>query len=78
MEFQRVWQIFDTLPSQAKQEVIDFIEFLQERYQQTEKPKVSKRSKITEEAFVGMWKNHNDLADSGSWLRELRRREWNN
>ncbi len=78
MEFQRVWQMFDTLPSQAKQEVIDFIEFLQKRYQKTEKSKTPKKSKISEEAFVGMWANHGGLEDSRKWLRELRRREWNN
>ena len=78
MEFQKVRQMFDTLPSHAKQEVIDFVEFLQMRYRKSEKSKAWKRSKITEEAFVGMWENHDELKDSSNWIRELRRREWNN
>ncbi len=65
MEFQRVLQMFDTLPSQAKQEVIDFIEFLQSRYsrQKTRTSRPPKKSKLTEEAFVGMWENHDDIED---------------
>ncbi|MFQ5709412.1 MAG: DUF2281 domain-containing protein [bacterium] len=78
MELQRVWQIFDSLPTHAKQEVIDFMEFLQKCYKRSETPKPPKKSKIIEEAFVGMWTNHDDLKDSTRWTRELRRDEWNN
>ncbi len=77
MELQRVWQIFDTLPLNAKQEVIDFIEFLQKRYEKSEKSQGSKKAKITEEDFVGMWKNYDALIDSSSWVRDLRKGEWN-
>ena len=75
MEPQRVWKIFDSLPTQAKREVIDFMEFLQKRHK---KPQGFKKSKITEETFVGMWTNHDPVKDSGKWIRELRRHEWNN
>ncbi len=33
-------------------------------------------SDFANEPFVGMWKNRTDLADSGEWVRQLRRSEW--
>ena len=33
---------------------------------------------ITEEKFLGIWKDRTDLKDSNAWVRKIRRSEWKN
>ena len=33
---------------------------------------------LTNQPFVGMWKDRNDLADSSNWVRQHRQNEWTN
>jgi hypothetical protein len=76
VEMQGIWRQFDTLPAEAKREVIDFIAFLQMRYQ---RPKLEKRPqtlKLSEDPFVGIWKDREDMNDSVAWVRDVRKREW--
>lgn len=64
---------FDALPFNAKQEVVDFIAFLTQRY----KTHINtKRSSLKEEGFVGIWKDRDDMEDSSSWVQNLRTKEW--
>jgi len=67
----------DTLPVEAKRQVFDFVAFLQIRYERPAPVKKGKKVKLRKEPFVGMWKDREDLSDSVAWVRELRRREWN-
>jgi uncharacterized protein YfbU (UPF0304 family) len=76
MKMESIWRQFDTLPTEAKREVIDFIAFLQIRYMRSSAVKKNKRLKLRKEPFVGMWKDREDLSDSVAWVRDLRRREW--
>jgi len=76
MKAENIWRQFDTLPTEAKQEVIDFIAFLQSRYERPALAKKPKRVKLRKEPFIGMWKDREDLSDSVSWVRDIRRREW--
>lgn len=65
------------LPSEARQEAADFVEFLYEKYiQQPEKSNSSKKDSILENSFRGMWKDREDLQDSTKWVRELRKSRW--
>lgn len=76
MKLENMWRQFDTLPNEAKREVVDFIAFLQSRYERPALAQKTKRAKIRKEPFVGMWKDREDLSDSVSWVRDIRRREW--
>lgn len=76
MQMQKIWRQFATLPSERQQEVIDFIAFLQKRYQRLHPHKRPKKLKLTEEAFIGLWKDREDLQESISWVRDIRQREW--
>ena len=76
MEKERIWRQFDRLPVEAKREVIDFIGFLQLRYQRVKLRNRPQRLKLSEEPFVGIWKDREDLIESTEWIREVRRREW--
>ncbi len=68
---------FNALPPEAQKQVLDFISFLESRYTSiaTRKPR---RVRLSKEPFIGMWSDREDMKDGAAWVRELRRREWNN
>ncbi len=76
MEKESIWRQFDRLPTEAKREVIDFIGLLQLRYQKTKLKNRPQKLKLSEEPFIGIWKDREDLIDSTAWVRNVRRREW--
>jgi uncharacterized protein YfbU (UPF0304 family) len=65
---------FSSLPSEARREVIDFIRFLKSRYRKNDKTKSV--LELSNEKFVGMWEDREDLQDSSRFVRDLRRSEW--
>ncbi len=75
MESSDIIQELDSLPPEAQRQVVDFIAFLKTRYR-TEEGAAKRKRKLSEEPFIGMWRDREDLKDSSAWVRELRRREW--
>jgi hypothetical protein len=75
MEKKTVWRQFNALPAEAQQEVSDFIAFLHSRKPTSVRVPRRKR-KLSDEPFVGMWKDRKDIADSVEYVRELRRKHW--
>ena len=69
-------EMFDELPPEAQQQVIDFIAFLRTRYMSSRSRKTTRRTKLTDEAFIGMWCDREDLQNSSAWVRNVREREW--
>ena len=68
---------FDSLPPEAQRQVIDFISFLQTRYPAKKtRWKTKQKPNLSDEAFVGIWRERMDMQDSRAWVRELRAREW--
>ena len=65
---------FQSLPPEAQKQVADFITFLQTRYKPTRRK--TRQTHLSAEAFVGIWKDRDDLQDSSKWVRETRTREW--
>ena len=65
---------FSALPSEARREAADFIAFLRTRYGR-EKETLTEEI-LSNESFVGMWKDREDLADAANWVRENRSDEW--
>ena len=76
MNQKTVWQDFSNLPPEAQRQVLDFIAFLQARYVSPRSRKNVKPTKLAKEAFIGMWRNRDDLRDSSAWVRNTREREW--
>ena len=64
------------LSPQGQQEVLDFVAFLKARYTIKISAKKSTRGKLSEEPFIGLWRNRDDLSDSSNWVRNLRQNEW--
>lgn len=78
MKQDKTWREFAALPPELQQQVIDFIAFLSSRYPVARVNKTTKRVKIADEPFVGMWRDRKDMSDSTAWVREIRTREWMN
>jgi hypothetical protein len=73
---ERVLRDFEALPPEAQREVIDFVSFLSARYGCSQKPRRHTALPLHAERFVGLWADREDLQDSTTWVRTLRRREW--
>ena len=57
-----------------KQEIIDYIEFLESKYIRNIKPK--KKTSITKFPFIGMWKDRPEMKDSVAYVKELRKKQF--
>ena len=73
MERERIFDDISNLPQEAQRQVADFISFLKARYKQLQSDKTVKRDNILNEPFIGIWKDRDDMKDSGKWLRNIRR-----
>ena len=65
----------NSLPPEAIRQLEDFISFLRERYGSLE-PRITPASDLESEAFVGMWRDREDMRDSSAWVRKVRESHW--
>ena len=73
-----LWGEYSTLPPQAQKLVVDFLALMKKSYNQmplAASKSVETRS-ILDEPFIGMWQDRDEMADSSTWVREARKREW--
>lgn len=75
MTQQQLLDEFTSLPAEAQRQVADFIAFLRQKYRTVPLSTPTKRE-LADEEFVGMWAKREDMADSISWVRQTRTREW--
>lgn len=78
MKEERIWREYAALPPELQKQVADFITFLRTRYVSIHVSKASKRTKLANEPFIGMWRNREDMQDSSAWVRSIRQGEWMN
>ena len=76
MSQEHVLRDFAALPRPAQQLVVDFIAFLRTRYAEEDSSDLGALPDLSDEAFVGMWRDRADMADTVEWVRSVRRREW--
>lgn len=67
-------KIFNSLPPEAQQQVMDFVAFLKQRYKVTSKKKGN--LDLQEQTFIGMWRDRPEMQDTRKWIRETRQGEW--
>ena len=65
----------NSLPLEAQRQFEDFIFFLRERYKSSQ-PNTAPTSDLETEAFVGMWRDREDMRDSSAWVRNTRETHW--
>ncbi len=76
MEQEKIFNDISNLPPEAQKQVIDFIAFLRKRYKRSVNVKQTRQSNLTKEPFIGIWKDREDMKDSGTWVRNIREAEW--
>ncbi|HMS41003.1 MAG TPA: DUF2281 domain-containing protein [Pyrinomonadaceae bacterium] len=64
-----------SLPLEAQKQIEDFVAFLRERYKKAQSKSVP-TTDLEAEAFVGMWKEREDMHDASAWVRNLRETHW--
>ena len=69
-----------SLPEQARQEVTDFYLFLKKKYRaHNVGSKLLKDTSVkilSDEGFVGIWKDRADMSDAARWVQEQRESAW--
>lgn len=65
----------NSLPLEAQQQIEDFVSFLRERYRSSQ-PTNAPTPDLETEAFVGMWRDREDMRDSSAWIRNVREKHW--
>lgn len=65
-----------SLPPEAQKQVSDFVAFLKTRYPMVKSGRKATRAKLTDEPFIGMWRDREDMQDSSAWVRRVRESEW--
>jgi hypothetical protein len=76
METVNIVREIASLPPEAQKQIFDFVAFLKARYPTTQPVKKSRRTRLADEPFIGMWRNREDMQDSTAWVQNLRRHEW--
>ena len=76
MNLQVLLDDIKTLPRDKQEEVVDFIAFLKSRLGARKEQTPSTKTAVKYDSFFGMWSHRDEMADSSSWVRDLRSREW--
>ena len=66
----------ESLPPDARKLVTDFIAFLKVRFADAPRAGNKPQATLTDEPFIGMWRDREDMRDGASWVRNLRKNEW--
>ncbi len=74
MTSEEILKEYNALPSEARKEVENFVALLRLRYGK-KKPHAAKID-LSEEGFIGLWKDREDISEGSIWIRKLRESEW--
>lgn len=75
MTQQELFKAFDSLPTEAQRQALNFIAFLQQTYTPAIKPQRTEIDWVND-PFIGMWQDRQDMDDSTTWVRNIRENEW--
>ncbi len=75
MTNEEILREINSLPVEAQRQIEDFATFLRERYKNVQ-PSNDSTSDLASEAFVGMWRNRENMNDSSAWVRNVRETHW--
>lgn len=75
MTQQELFKTFESLPTEAQHQALNFIAFLQQTYTPAIKPQKTEIDWVND-PFIGMWQECQDMDDSTTWVRNIRNSEW--
>ena len=76
MDLEEICRQLAALPPEGQRRVAEFIMLLQGHANRPPRSRRLSKLKLSEEPFIGLWEGREDLRDSTTWVRDLRRREW--
>ena len=76
MTNEEILREINSLPVEAQRQIEDFVSFLRERYKSPQPKNTAPVSDLETEAFVGMWRDREDMRDSSAWVRNIRETHW--
>ena len=76
MTNEEILREINSLPVEAQRQIEDFVFFLRERYKSSQPKNTAPTSDLETEAFVGMWRDREDMRDSSAWVRNTRETHW--
>ena len=75
MTNEEILREINSLPAEAKRQIEDYVSFLRERYKSSQTENAALPDLETE-AFVGMWRDREEMRDGSAWVRRLRETHW--
>jgi hypothetical protein len=75
MTTEEILREINSLPPEAQRQVEDFVTSLRERYKEAQAA-AAPFTNLESEAFVGMWRDREDMGDSSAWVRNVRETHW--
>ncbi|MBX3054556.1 MAG: hypothetical protein KF753_24005 [Caldilineaceae bacterium] len=76
MKEAQILQDFNALPAEAQELVSALVALLNREHQRSKSSHKKNAIHLTDEKFIGLWKDRNDMQDSGTYIRNLRKSEW--
>ncbi len=74
MDIAKIAREMASLSPEAQKQIVDFLAFLKARYPSARAAKKGRQSRLTDEPFIGMWRDREDMQDSTAWVRK--QRQW--
>jgi len=74
IDLEKLIEDFKSLPEETQQQIAETIANLRTGYK--DESLINIKRKISEEKFVGMWRDREDMKESTEWVRDVRKKEW--
>lgn len=75
MTSEEILREIKTLPPEAQRQIEDFVAFLRQRYESSPVAETV-TTNLTDEEFIGMWRDREEMKDSATWVRNVRQSHW--
>jgi len=76
MTHRKLTSVLDSLSAEAWRTVADFVTFLKKQHELEHHPTTQNGPNLSQQPFIGMWRDRDDLKDSSAWVRKTRQQEW--
>jgi len=72
----RILDDFNALPAEAQELVAALVSLLSREYHLPQASHDIRTTGLTDDEFIGLWKDREDMLDSSQYIRLLRKNEW--